>query len=244
MAGNLHLLRYNRAMKFRSAAFAIALSASALAQTSEVEITAEPSHHLVLQNDLVRVFKVEIGAHGATLLHRHRHDYFIVALAPSNVVSEVPGQLPGAIQMKTGETRFVAGGFRHIARNLADVPFPHIDVEVLQPSRYQWDEERGVSVLEGGTREIIFVKDGARASETELQPHAMIPKHKHLGPRLVLAITDLDLETAVEGQPVKHVRLKSGEVAWAADGGFAHTVMNAGHESAKFVALEFPPSER
>ena len=236
-------LRYNRAMKFRAAAFALIVTASSLAQPVEVEITAEPSHHLVLQNDFVRVFKVEIAAHGATLLHRHLHDYFIVALAPANVVSEIQGKPPGVIKLKAGETRFAAGGFAHVARNLADTAFPHIDVEVLQPKTYQWDEERGVSVLEGGTREILFVKDGVRASETELQPHAMIPQHKHLGPHLVVAITDIDLETHAEGQPARHLRLKSGEVAWAG-GGITHTVMNAGQETAKFVALEFPPSEK
>src|SRR5580704_7524773 len=47
-----------------------------LAQTAtEVEITAEPSHHLALDNEYVRVFKVEVAPHSSTLMHRHRHDY-------------------------------------------------------------------------------------------------------------------------------------------------------------------------
>ena len=130
----------------------------------------------------MRVFKVEIPPHGATLLHRHRHDYFIVALAPSDVVSDVQGKGPIAIKMKAGEIRFATGGFAHVARNQSDAPFPHVDIEILQTKTYTWEEERGVSVLEGGTHEILFAKDGVRASETELQPHAMIPKHTHTQP--------------------------------------------------------------
>jgi quercetin dioxygenase-like cupin family protein len=69
----------------------------------------------------------------------------------------------------------------------------------------------------------------------------MIPKHKHLVPHLVIAISDIDLESTAEGQPVKHIRLKAGEVAWV-QAGLTHTVMNAGHQNAHYVALEFPPT--
>ena len=64
------------------------------AQNAEVEITSEPSHHQILQNAYVRVFKVEIAPNAATLMHRHHHDYFFVALAPATISSEVPGKPP------------------------------------------------------------------------------------------------------------------------------------------------------
>lgn len=229
-------------MKFYVAACAVMFAASSLAQTSEVEITVEQSHHMVLQNDFVRVFHVEIQPRAATLLHRHRHDYFIVSLADSNVSNEIPGKPAQKGSMKVGQIAFAEGGFAHLVRNLSDTPFPNVDVEVLHPrASYKWDEERGVTVLEGGTQEIFLVKDGVRASETDLQPHAMIPKHKHLVPHLVIAVSDIDLESAVEGQPVKHIRLKAGEVAWV-QAGLTHTVMNVGHQNARYVALEFPPT--
>jgi quercetin dioxygenase-like cupin family protein len=229
-------------MKFSAVAFLLLLSAASMAQ-APVEITSEPSHHLEFQNEFVRVFKVEIPAHGSTLLHSHTHDYFVVALAPANAISEVQGKPPAPIRMAAGEVRFSSGNFIHIVRNQADAPFPNVDIEILKPTSYKWDEERGVSVLEGGTHEIFFVKDGVRASETDLQPHAMIPKHTHRTPHLVIAITDIDLENTSEGQPPKHVVLKSGEAAWA-EAGITHTVMNAGHETAKFISLESPPDAK
>src|SRR6266496_586448 len=45
---------------------------------SEVEITAEPHHRLALENQYVRVFKVDVPPHESTLMHRHRHDYIFV----------------------------------------------------------------------------------------------------------------------------------------------------------------------
>src|SRR5437660_1111318 len=60
---------YNPRMKLRSAFLLMVSSAVLLsAQTPEVEITAEPHHHLVVQNPFVRVFKVEVAPHAATLM--------------------------------------------------------------------------------------------------------------------------------------------------------------------------------
>ena len=44
----------------------------------EVEITAEPYHHLVFANDQIRVFDVDVLPHSETLTHWHRHDYVFV----------------------------------------------------------------------------------------------------------------------------------------------------------------------
>jgi hypothetical protein len=68
----------------------------------------------------------------------------------------------------------------------------------------------------------------------------MVPKHKHVGPHLVVAITDVDLENAVEGKPVKQIHLKAGDAEWV-PGGFTHSLMNIGSNQAKFAAFEFPP---
>ena len=59
---------------------------------SEVEITAEPHHHLALENQYVRVFKVDVPPHESTLMHRHRHDYVFVTLGASEVSNEVEGK--------------------------------------------------------------------------------------------------------------------------------------------------------
>jgi quercetin dioxygenase-like cupin family protein len=215
------------------------------AQTaSEVEITAEPHHHAALENAYVRVFKVEVAPHQATLMHRHRHDYVFVSLGASEVENDVAGKPPVTLKLQDGETHFTPGNFAHIAKNLADTPFRNVTIEFLQDEKAhqtplpKWDEERGLQVLQGGTKDIMFVQDGVRVSELDLQPGGVIPKHHHAGPHLVVAVTDLGLRSDVEGKPATLRVLKAGDIAWI-EGGYTHTVTNVGQQPAKFVALEF-----
>jgi quercetin dioxygenase-like cupin family protein len=225
---------------------ALLLAAIALAaqNTSEVAITAEPHHHLLLENQQVRVWLAEVAPHDATLLHRHSHDYVFVSLGESNVSNEVEGKAPVTLKMQDGEARFSPGGFAHIARDLASTPFRAIAIELLQDEAAhqtpppKWDEERGLHVLTGGTQHIMFVQDGVRVAETELQPGATIPSHHHTGPHLVVAVTDLDLRSDIEGQAPRPIQIKSGDVKWV-PGGYTHTVTNTGKQEAKFITLEF-----
>jgi quercetin dioxygenase-like cupin family protein len=82
-----------------------------LAQTAtEVEITSEPSHHLALENEYLRVFQVEVAPHTSTLMHRHRHDYIFVTLGDAHVSNEVEGKPPVDLRLTDGEARFTSPG--------------------------------------------------------------------------------------------------------------------------------------
>jgi len=219
------------------------------AQTaSEVEITSEPHHHFTLENEYVRVFNVEVAPQAATLMHWHRHDYAYVTLGASHVSNEVQGKAPVEVRLQDGETRFSPAPFAHVAKNLSEQPFRNVTIEYLQDDklrtavhegRVKWDEERGLDVLQGGTQQILFVNDGVRATAFELQPGGVVPKHHHAGPHLLVAVSDLDIRSDVEGQGPMPGHFKSGQLKWL-PGGYSHTVTNVGHQPAKFVTLEFP----
>ena len=219
------------------------------AAPAEVDITAEPHHHLVLENQYVRVFSLEIPPHGITQLHRHGHDYISVNLGLSQVENDVVGKPPAKLTLQDGETRFVPGAFAHLGKNLSDQPFHTVIIELLQDEKARhspppkWgvngDEERGLHILNGGTRDILFVKDGVRVSDLELQPGGVLPKHHHTGPHLVVAVTDLDLRSDVEGKGPQQIQLKAREVAWG-KGGDTHTVTNTGKQNARLITIEFP----
>ncbi len=229
----------------RIAAFLVIAIFVVAQATSEVEITNEPHHHLAVENEYVRVFKVEVAAHDATLMHRHRHDYLFISLGSADVSNEVEGKSPARLNLQDGQTGFLPGNFAHIARNLAAAPFRNVTIELLRDHEARtapppkWDEERGLQVLHGGTQEILFVKDGARVSEIELQPGGMIPTHHHKGPHLVVAVSDLDLRSDIEGRSPMPSQLKSGESRWV-PGGYTHMLTNVGKQPAKFVTVEFP----
>jgi quercetin dioxygenase-like cupin family protein len=233
-------------MKRRLLFSAFLLTALALvARTaSDVTLTEEPHHHIVFENNYVCVFKVEVAPHDATLMHTHIHDYVFVTLGASEIENDVKGKPPVTLKLQDGETRFVPGNFAHIARNLADTSFRNVTVGFLQDEAAHktppppWDEDRGLHVFTGGTQDIMFVQDGVRVSETDLQPGATLPSHHHSGPHLLVAITDLQIRSDVEGHGPMPGNFKAGDVKWL-PGGYTHTLTNLGHQPARFVTLEF-----
>lgn len=211
---------------------------------SVVEITAEPSHHLVLQNRYVRVFSVEIAPHTTSLIHRHRHDYIFVSLGPAEISNEVQGKPPATLKLAAGDTEFATGNFAHSVRNLSITSFRNITIELLRDEKTgsipasASEDTRSLHVLRNGTEQVLFVKDGVRVLEVELQIAGAEPKHRHAKAELMVALTDLELRSDVVGKGASNLEMKAGDVKWM-EGGFTHTVTNVGQGPAKYVTLEF-----
>jgi hypothetical protein len=216
----------------------------------EVEITAEPHHHLAFENKSVRVFNVEVGPDTETLTHWHRHDYIAVTLGPAEISNAVKDKPPVTVKFADGDTRFAPATFAHYVRTTSPQPFRNVTVEILDDanlrnSTAKWDEDRGPDVLGNGTKQILFVKDGIRVTQFELQPGEVVPGGSDAHPMLLVALADSDLFTRDPRTHDSHASVpppthfKAGESAWLALG-FRQPVVNAGHNTAKFVTLEFP----
>jgi hypothetical protein len=207
----------------------------------DVEITAEPSHHVALENSYIRTFNVAVAPHVATLMHWHRHDYVFVTLGDAHLSNEVEGKAAVEVKLFDGDTRFTPGNFAHIARNLADTPFRNVTIELLQDEKMRsapthWDKDSGEETFNGGQRKFLFVKDGVRVSQIELSAKTAMPKDEHVRPRLLVAVSDFELGQNADGKEAAGKELKAGDVWWS-DGPLA--VKNASAGPAKFVMLEF-----
>lgn len=221
------------------------------AQAPEVEITAEPHHHLTFENKSVRVFNVEVLPNTETLTHWHRHDYISITLGPAKIANNVKDKPPITVKFAGGDARFASAPFAHYVRALGDRPFRNVTVEILEDATLRnsiakWDEDRALDILQGGTRQILFVKDGIRASEVELQPGAVIPMQHQTGSCLLVAVSDLNLrdnnvrndgKAVVPGEFT--LDLGSGGRIWLPSK-YLHSLTNVGPNPAKFVTLEFP----
>src|SRR5579859_2153723 len=122
--------------KSRAAGLVLLATATLAQQQQTVEITSEPSHHQVLQNEYVRVFDVTVAPKASTLVHRHNSDYLFVTLGDSDVVSVRPGEKPVALKLKDGEVRYTPGNFAHAAINESERPFHNITIELLKPTTH------------------------------------------------------------------------------------------------------------
>jgi len=110
--------------------------------------------------------------------------------------------------------------------------------EKLRQASSHWAEESGEKTFPGGRSKILFVRDGVRVSEVNLEPGATVPSHHHDGPHLMVAVTDLDLRSDVEGMSPMPGKFASGDIKWL-PGGYTHTLTNVGKSPSRFVTVEF-----
>jgi quercetin dioxygenase-like cupin family protein len=217
------------------------LATASLAQHQQsVEITSEPSHHLVFQNEYVRVFDVTVAPHATTLVHKHNYDYLFVTLGDSDVVSVRPGEKPVALRLKDGEVRFTPGNFAHAAINQSDRPFHNITIELLKPSGSVSPCLIDCShdpVGQGPATVLLYSSGQWRASLDVVPVSDRMEKPASSSPLLFIAVSDMDLNLFAGGAAKTSHHLV-GDVTWI-PAGTPYAALNSGKRPAQFVTLEF-----
>ncbi len=230
-------------MRTSRAAGLVLLATATLAQQQQtVEITAEPSHHQVLENEYVRVFNVTVAPKASTLIHRHNYDYLFVTLGDSDVVSIRPGEKPVALQLKDGEVRFTPGHFAHAAINNADRPFHNITIELLKPSTNvkTCTENCNAFICDG----ICPIKYKLVSSDQWTVWTVTMPPKSEFGqlpqaPQLIVPVSNLEFGVQ-PGSAESPIKRAPGQIDWLSTAPM-HRLINNGAAAAHFVVLEFHP---
>ena len=220
-------------------------------QQQSVEITSEPSHHLVFQNEYVRVFDVTVAPKASTLVHRHNSDYLFVTLGDSDVVNARVGEKPVPLHLKDGEVRYAPGNFAHAAINESERPFHNITIELLKPSTNvkTCAESCVVSMpcIDPANASCPAIEkrvssDQWTASLVTLPPSAGMEPRVQAPARLVIAVSDLDFagQTETAGNNIERA---PGYVGWV-PAGVTHKLLNNSPKLAQFVTLEFKPDKQ
>jgi hypothetical protein len=237
-------------MRTSRAAGLVLLAAATMAQQQQtVEITSEPSHHKVFENEYVRVFNVTVAPKASTLVHLHNYDYLFVTLGDSDVVSVRPGEKPVALQLKDGEVRFTPGHFAHAAINNAATPFHNITIELLKPSTNvktcteSCETHAGCVDRTGifcvSTRKLIS-SDQWTASLVTMPPRSFTDHLSKALPRLVVPVSKLSLLLPGISSDISRPH-QPGQLVWRSAGDtFVPSNIDAAN-SAHFVVLEFHP---
>jgi hypothetical protein len=214
-------------------------------QQTVVEMTSEPSHHFVLQNDFVRVFHVLAPAKASTLIHHHHHDYVYVTLGDTDLVNLRVGEQPADVKLKDGEVRYTKGGFAHSVRNESDHPFHNVTIELMQPASgvHSCTESCSVPIpcadapVACPSARIVLESDQWRAIAMTVPPGAVWTQQADALPHLMIPVTDLDLKQKDQGQPATELHRLAGESVW--DGPLGHSLTNSGAQTARLITLEF-----
>lgn len=206
---------------------------------SVVPVDHEPHHHLVLQNQYARVYRVEVPPHQSTLVHHHAQNYLAVVLGPAEVQDAVQGKPPKTVKLADGQTTFFAGNFSHVVTDVGDTPFRNVTIEILKrPAKNVAAPERGLDVGHGGLTDVVIDNASVRVTDTQIAAGGMLHKHRHPHPHLIVALTDLELHDMPAGKSAVMLHQKAGEVRWVA-AGVTHEVMNMSQQPARFIVVEF-----
>ncbi len=226
--------------------FAFSLSAQA---PVAVPIPKEPHHHLVLENSYVRVFRVSIPAHDATLLHQHDVPYIYVALGPADVINAVQGKPEAHLVMADGQVGYSRGGSAHIARTDAGSSFNNVTIELLKPQgepKNRCDKvvsgDPGPCILERRTNSYTnspsFETDSIKVYSLEMQPEAAyqdVPETDIL----LVGLDQAELTVQSPGKP--EVKLSGGNSLWLSRR-TPQTIRNASDHPSRFLSIKFKES--
>jgi hypothetical protein len=233
--------------KSRIAGLVFLATATLAQQQQSVEITSEPSHHQVLQNEYVRVFDVTVAPKTTTLVHRHGHDYLFVTLGDSDITNARVGEKPVSLKLKDGEVHFTSGNFAHAAINNSSSPFHNTTIELLNPSTNvksctESCEMPAPCASEKACATIfpLISSDQWTAILIKIPPGGRLENHARSAPHLFVPVSDLDLAVNLPDTS-RAVRLKraSGEVSWIPGRGTAPTLVNDTQRPEQFVVVEF-----
>lgn len=139
-----------------------------------VEIEDEPCHHLVIANQYIRAFAVEVPAHAQTLCHHHPNDYLLYVAEGAEIISAARGEEPKRLNYVDGESELSKAGLVHVVENLCDHAFRNVVVEVL-PAAFQLRRGTEPLVIRGEAKvERVLSEEPGAIFAVEMQPGAEI----------------------------------------------------------------------
>jgi hypothetical protein len=215
------------------------------------DITSEPHHHLLLQNNQVRVFEVTLHP-SEKMLVRHDHNFLTITLQDCEMVMWAEGQSEVQnFRFNQGDVRFAFAGPARGTRNDHGAEYRNITVEFLNPKVTTFGYQPSIGGWQYGSSSInppvdphkkfkttLHLGDADASDVQLLQGDLLAPPEKKGTDELLVPTTDVDLK----GPSDLHVRKANGEVVWLGDGR-KNNLMNAVPEPARFVVVEFLPGQ-
>ncbi len=149
-----------------------------------VDIADEPHHHLVIANEYVRAFAVEIPPRTRTLCHHHPHEYLLYVAKGAEIISAARDEEPKRLNYVDGECELSKAGLVHVVENLGDGPFRNVVVE-LDPAAAELKRGERPGAIAGDAKIQSILEEGPGAVfSIELEPSAEL---EIAGPAVIAA---------------------------------------------------------
>ena len=139
-----------------------------------VAIEDESRHHLVIANEFVRAFAVEIAPRDRTLCHRHPNDYLLYVAGDAEIVSAARDEDPKKLSYRDGDCELSMAGLVHVVENLRDTPFRNVVVELMPAVGALQRGANPVTVSGEASIALLLNDDRAAIFSIEIEPGAEI----------------------------------------------------------------------
>jgi quercetin dioxygenase-like cupin family protein len=223
---------------------AVALAQVATPQDRTNDVQAVPAfkesrHHLVFENEWVRVMDVRVPARDTTDYHVHADRHVGVVIATARTWEQRLGEAASAPE----DTDHVGDVFdnadrslpyTHRVGNVSDQPFHYIVGQILRRSG-----TNEAALPESGGLHLEREVMGAHIYRVKLAPGEATPEHRHARRGLTVQVNNGTLKW--EGSAPEGTSKESGAGAWWWRGpGATHLLRNTGSAAVEIVELDWP----
>jgi hypothetical protein len=213
-----------------------------------ITMDQEPHHHLVMENDLFKIFNVVVAPGDTIALHRHDHDTVAIAIGDQEVTVGLPGKPDVHQKNLDGQVRLQAGGYVHSTHVDGAEPYHTVAVELLREQTgahnlcaavlngqpLNCPEVSAKSSAGSYTESPIFASDQTRIRLVRVFPHGDAAVGD-LG--LIVALDPGFVSPARKGDP--ELTMHPGDYAWFDKAGPGRKFENKSGKEARFLEFSF-----
>ena len=235
----------------------LAVQAPSVFAPSVITTDQEPHHHLLMKNDIVKVFEIDLAPRDAMSMHRHDYDEVLIAVGEATTVSTTPGQADILTISKPGDVGFARGGWEQSVRNIGQTAYHSISIAPLRA-------QTGARNL-CGTQIPDLPANCPAATADANAPRVNLPQFEtdqmrvtltriHQRQQATLGEADRDElivtidEAAIAGAAGKSARadqndqkLAPGSAVWIARGGAGRILRNNSDKEVRVINFSFKP---
>ena len=217
-------------------------------EQSVVPLKLEPHHHLVLHNDFVNVYSVEVEPKDSVLLHKHEYDAIGIMLGHAETTVRVPGKPDSHQKVVSGQLRLQQAGYIHSTAIDGDTAYRNVTIELLLPQQ----ERRNIcaSVISAQPLNCpAAVSDDAAISEqpqfetnqtkislVRLKPQQSVTLGASAQNRLIVVLDNTATVTSANSSPQA---LRNGDFLWHDGNRPVEIFENAGSKEIRLVIFLF-----
>jgi quercetin dioxygenase-like cupin family protein len=217
-----------------------------------ITMDKEPHHHLALNNEYVKVFKVEVSPGDSIILHRHYLDTIAIAIGDQEVTVGIPGKPDVHQKNADAQIRLQRAGYEHSTHVEGNTPYHTVAVELLRPqtnfhnvcAAVLPDEPMNCPDPPANSTSDNASKTLLESGETRVRLLRIPPgENVILGglkyATLIVALDPANLSATSDSGADQ--TLKPGDFLWFADGGASQVFKNNGKSEVRAVLFVISP---